>query len=345
MRKIILEYPEPFFKNPKILPIFLPFAGCPRRCIYCDQTLQTGIKTSSLSKHLKDFKKRLLNFFSTKKEPIEIGFFGGTFTGIKEDIALEFLKTAKAYKEKGLILKVRCSTRPDFIKKDLIKKLKEQGLDLIELGVQSFDNRVLEFAKRGYGKEEIFNACKIIKEEGLELGIQLMPGLPLMDSSIWIKDITYTCSLKPDVVRIYPCVVIKGTDLERLYINKTYIPWSLKESIIRVARGVLKLWRKGIKVIRIGLPPQKEILEKILAGPWHPSLGNMVKGHIFKMYILSVLICIKPKKILSIRIPKRFQGDFFGFKGENLRFFNKFGIKKDIIYFHDLGKIELCFEK
>ncbi len=345
MIKVILKYPEPYFKKTKILPIFLPFAGCPKRCIYCDQTLQTGTKSSSLSKHLKDFKNHLLKIFSTKNEPIEIGFFGGTFTGIKEEVILEFLRTARFYKEKKLISKIRCSTRPDFITKELIKKLKKEGLDLIELGVQSFDNRVLEFAKRGYGREEIFNACKIIKEEGLELGIQLMPGLPLMNSSIWIKDIVYTCKLEPDVVRIYPCVVIKGTELEKLYIDKRYVPWKLKESVIKVARGVLKLWRKGIKVIRIGLPPQKEILEKILAGPWHPSLGNMVRGYIFKIYILSVLICIKPNKILSISIPKRLQGDFFGFEGENLKLFSKFGIKKDIILFYDSKEIELCLEK
>ncbi len=343
--EVELIHPEPLKKKTKIFPVFLPFSGCPNRCVYCDQSLQTGTKTRPLSVHLERFKRDIADFFSSKRESIELGFFGGTFTGIDQNIALEFLKIAKSYKDKGLISKIRCSTRPDFIDETKVKLLKEHGLDLIELGVQSFDEKILKITKRGYTKHTVFEASRIIKKSGLGLGVQLMPGLPLMDSHVWMRDISYTLELHPDVVRIYPCVIIKNTELERWYVDKKYTPWTLQGTVKRVARGVLKLWKNKIYVIRIGLPPQKEILEKIVAGPWHPALGNMVRGYIFKKFMLSVFILQKVKKVKKIYIPKRLQGDFFGFKGENLSFFKKFGIDKYNIYVSQEEKIKMVVER
>ncbi len=343
--QINVKHIQPFYKKTKIFPVFLPFAGCPKRCIYCDQRLQTGTEITSLRKQLEKFKNKISLFFSTNRnQPVEIGFFGGTFTAIKEDIALDFLKIANHYKQIGLVTRIRCSTRPDFINKKKIEKFKSHGLDLIELGVQSFDNDILETSKREYKDSEIFNACNIIKELGLSLGIQLMPGLPLSNLKKWKKDIDLTCKLKPEVVRIYPCVVIKETELEKMFIEKKFIPWNINTTIKRVARAVFRFWKNNIHVIRIGLPPQPEIIKKIVAGPWHPSLGHIVKSYVLTKYLLSILLVVNAKKIISIEIPTKLQADLFGYKSEGIIFLKNFGLDKKNIFYSNGSKIKMVLE-
>ena len=112
------------------------------------------------------------------KAIVEVSFFGGTFTGIKEEKQKEFLSIAKEYKDKGLIKKIRLSTRPDYINDYILNYLKEYSVDIIELGVQSLDSEVLKKAGRGHTVEDVVKASKLIKEYNIILGHQIMPGLP-----------------------------------------------------------------------------------------------------------------------------------------------------------------------
>ncbi len=149
-----------------------------------------------------------------------MAFYGGTFTGLPLIWIERFLEFALPFKEQGLISRIRCSTRPDYISSEILSKIKRLGIDTVEVGIQSFDNNILKASGRGYSKDIAKYACSLIKGFDLKLGIQLLPGLPGFNSKTWMEDINQTIKLGPDMVRIYPCVVLKGTVLEKKIFKK-----------------------------------------------------------------------------------------------------------------------------
>ena len=170
-----------------VIPFFLPFAGCPHRCLFCAQDKQTGrnAKVDTLS-----FSESLAKLFSNisarkrkedpagGKAPADLGFYGGTFTLLPIERQMACLRLAAACKARGLVHRVRCSTRPDALVPEHLARLKEAGLDLVEVGVQSFGDAPLSASRRGYAGERAVKGCEAVKDAGLELGIQLLPGMP-----------------------------------------------------------------------------------------------------------------------------------------------------------------------
>ncbi len=334
-------YPEPLKETRTIIPIFIPFMGCPKRCIYCSQDMQTGSDISTLDRVYARFLDTLKYLENSGKKSLEIAFFGGTFTGISIKWLEKFLYTALEFKQCGIIEKVRCSTRPDYIDFNKLELLKELGMDIIELGIQTFDNKSLFLSKRGYDSDIATQACSMVKQAGFELGIQLLPGLPGFSSKIWLQDIKNTIQIGPKFVRIYPCVVLKRTVLERMYLNGEYNPLELKKSIRLVGLGVLKLWRENIHVIRIGLHNEKALEENIVAGPWDPGYGSLVKSYIlFK--ILSFYI-IAFKQVKKFYIPLKFRGQIWGRRGIYRDALKKMGIGQDKIEFTPREYFEILY--
>ncbi len=325
---------EPGRSKTRVWPVFLPFQGCPGRCIYCAQNLQTATPGESLAKSYVRLKSELAKALRKKTAPCELGFFGGTFTGLPRPWPREFLGLAKQYQRKGLITRIRCSTRPDGLDRGRLLQLKEEGLDLAEPGVQSFSDRVLALSRRSYSGEEAERGCRVVRRCGLELGIQLLPGLPGHDPGTWLRDIERVIRLQPAFVRIYPCLVIKKTGLEKQWRNKGYAPWSLEQTIASVSRGVFRLWRAGIPVTRIGLPPEPRLVDNLAAGPWHPALGSMVKSRVLFACLLFQALALGPgaKEIIC---PKQYQGQFFGHQGRYRARLARIGIRPGAVSFRD----------
>ena len=165
-------------KDYYIIPIFVPQEGCPHKCVFCNQDRITGLDEQVTSQIVRKTINEYLETIDNSKAIVEVSFFGGTFTGIKEEKQKEFLSIAKEYKDKGLIKKIRLSTRPDYINDYILNYLKEYSVDIIELGVQSLDSEVLKKAGRGHTVEDVVKASKLIKEYNIILGHQIMPGLP-----------------------------------------------------------------------------------------------------------------------------------------------------------------------
>ncbi|MFL0163512.1 elongator complex protein 3 [Candidatus Clostridium helianthi] len=276
-------------KNYYIIPIFVPHEGCPHNCVFCNQDRITGVDdeevtASSVITTINDYLETIKN----KNATIEISFFGGTFTGIREEKQRELLKVAKEFKEKGLIDKIRLSTRPDYINDYILTYLKEYGVDIIELGVQSLNEEVLKKAGRGHSVSDVINASKLIKEYKFILGHQIMPGLPGDTFERDIETTKESIKMNPDICRIYPSLVIKDTPMERMYINKEYNPYSLEEAV-NVSKVMYEMYKKhNINVIRIGLQPTESINEgkDIVAGPFHPSFRELVEGSLLSDIIL-----------------------------------------------------------
>jgi len=308
-------HPAPSKASPRILPIFLPLAGCPGRCVFCAQHAQTGLKKTSLeSAH--GFLERSLEA-AGPETPLEIGFYGGTFTALPRAWVERFLDTACRHRERGAVSGVRCSTRPDCAPEPLLRRLAGLGLDRVELGVQTFSEHVLEAAGRGHGARASLDACRAVRAAGLGLCVHLLPGLPGHTPEDFARDVDVIlglgaglgAELGPEAVRLHPCLVLAGTGLERLWRSGGYTPWSLEQAIAALAPAVLRLWRAGVAVSRIGLAQEPDLEAAVLAGPRHPALGSRVRALALHLAVRELLGGRRAARLLA---PQTASGGFWG---------------------------------
>lgn len=269
-------------KNYYIIPVFISHQGCPHQCVFCNQDRIAGKYEEVFASDVRKIIDEYLETINSKGATIEVSFFGGTFTAIDVNKQKELLEVAREYKQKGLIHKIRLSTRPDAILPYILGYLKEYKVDIIELGVQSLDDEVLRKAGRGHSVNDVVVASKLIKEAGFTLGHQIMPGLPGDSFDIDIETTKKSIEMKPDICRIYPSLVIKDTPMEDMYNRGNYVPYSLDEAVY-ISGEMLKLYNDAkIKVIRIGLQPTDTITtgKDIVDGPFHPAFRELVEGHL-----------------------------------------------------------------
>lgn len=274
------------------IPIFLPHKGCPNDCVFCNQKAITAkLKPLEEDEMIRTIETYLSTLLSGNTETIEIAFFGGSFTGIPIKEQNKYLKIAREYMDKGLIQKIRLSTRPDYINKEILENLKEFGVSTIELGVQSFDEDVLRLSNRGYSREVIYTSSESIKSYGFELGIQLMIGLPGDTYEKSVQSAKETVKIHPSVARLYPTVVLRDTELERMYSSGVYHPLDIGSTVKITKEMYSILTSSGVNVIRIGLKSTENIKEgrEVVAGAYHPAFGQLVKGELIKEYLDSQL--------------------------------------------------------
>lgn len=312
----------------------MPFAGCPGRCIYCSQRTQTGESKAALKQVFYNFRTNLEKKYQDGHSQMGAAFFGGTFTAIPRDWQRSFLHLANDFKAKGVIKHIRCSTRPDYVRLDELQALRQYGLDMVELGIQTFEDKVLKTSGRGYSSDRAFDACRTVRQAGLELGIQMLPGLPGHTISKYCQDIEHVCRILPRDIRIYPCLVLKDTLLSSWWEQGVYTPWSLQSTIEAISLTLPRLWERGINIIRIGLAAEASMLEALQAGPWHRALGNICRGKAMRDIIISRLGMLPsaPSKIL---IPQRYVSDFWGYRKQNRHFFEKKGLYPSRVSTHN----------
>lgn len=245
-------------KKQYIIPIFVPHLGCPNDCVFCNQKSISG-QTKQVTKE--DVKKIIDEHLKYVKEnsKVEIAFFGGSFTGIEESKQEELLSTAYEYVKQKKAKSIRISTRPDYIDKMTLKRLKRYKVKTIELGVQSANDYILKKAGRGHTFEDVKKASKLIKLYGFDLGHQMMVGLPESTHLDEINTAKQLIKLKPKMVRIYPVLVLKNTKLEKDYNEGKYKALTVVQAV-ETCKELVKLFaKKNIEVIRIGLQPTDTI--------------------------------------------------------------------------------------
>ena len=221
--------------------------------------------------------------FPKRKKEIEIGFFGGNFTGIDIDQQAEYLSIAYSYLKDGKVQGIRLSTRPDYIDEQIIKLLKKYKVGTVELGVQSMVDEVLLASSRGHAVKDNIRASEMIEMAHIRLGLQMMIGLPgdsLEHDLTTAKEIV---ELEADDARIYPALVIKGTALEQLYHEGKYHPLEMNEAIRRSAEVFRVLDEGGVRVIKMGLHPSDAFLsgDDLIAGPFHEAFRELVMTEIW----------------------------------------------------------------
>ena len=277
----------------KTIPIFVPHMGCPNDCSFCNQKKITGQNTLVTKDDVKRQIEDALFTMPDDTDFVEIGFFGGSFTGIDKKAQNDFLEVAKSYKDKGLVQAIRLSTRPDYIDDEILTNLKSFGVTTIELGAQSMDDEVLLLNRRGHISEDTVRASRMIKDYGFGLGLQMMTGLFGDSDEKCMETLEKIISLHPDCVRIYPTLVLSGTHLGKFYETGKYKPQTLDEAVSLCADLKERLDNENIKIIRLGLMSSDNINPNadVLSGPYHPSFGELVQSEIYLRRILKEIDC------------------------------------------------------
>lgn len=275
-----------------IIPVFVPHAGCPCQCVFCNQRAITGVSSVDAKAIIEEGLSRLSHVGELAEKP-EVAFYGGSFTAIPLEIQDRLLKTAYDYIQNGKISSVRISTRPDAIDEDSLLRLKQYGVTVIELGAQSMCDEVLAAAKRGHTAEDTVKASRLIKKHGFKLILQTMAGLPKDNSDTVKETATRVSELLPDGVRIYPVAVLPNTPLFDSYKSGEYIPLTV-EAATQLCADMLEIFMAhNIPVIRLGLNPTEELLGQVAAGAYHPAMGELVYGEVFYRHMRSVLMPYK----------------------------------------------------
>ncbi len=270
--------------KPFIIPFFIPHAGCPHRCIFCNQMAITSQKLITIASET--FRRQVIEFLKFKgknKKPVQVAFYGGNFLGQKKENIVSLLSEASRFVQDGCVDSIRFSTRPDTIDNKRLNLLKDYPVTTIELGVQSLDNRVLARSRRGHTAADTEHAVQLLKDRDYEIGLQMMIGLPGDDEATAILSAQGIAALSPNFVRIYPTVVLAGSPLAKWYAQGKYTPLTLNNAVSLTKRLYLLFAEKKISVIRMGLQANEDLLKgtTLLAGPHHPSFGHLVYAEIF----------------------------------------------------------------
>lgn len=278
------------------LAVFVPHIGCPHRCSFCDQRIISGAQNAPTPQDVAAICESALAQ-NTGRE-LELAFFGGSFTAIDRDYMCALLDAASAFVGKG-ICGIRLSTRPDVVEEEMLSLLKTYPVTAIELGAQSMNDAVLLKNERGHTAQNVIDASARIRHFGFELGLQMMIGLDGETEQDSVDTALRLIACQPDTVRIYPALVLKGTELaKRLEMGK-YRPLTLEEGIQRTAR-VMELFEEknsNIRIIRVGLHPSKELEQKLVAGPYHPAFRELCESRLMLGRLFRVLESVPKGKI------------------------------------------------
>ena len=272
-------------KKHAIIPIFIPHLGCPCQCVFCNQQKITARTKAVSTDEVRETVERYLSTLADlDPSEIEIAFYGGSFTAIPIDAQTAYLEVANEYIDQGRVSSLHISTRPDCIDEEILSNLKRYNVSTIELGVQSFSDEVLRLSKRGHDSDTARKAARLIKERGFKLGIQLMIGLPGDSLESCIYSARETVALFPELARLYPTLVIDGTELYDMYEDGSYEALSKEEALLRTKEMYKILHKAGINIMRVGLKSTDIIggsdLSAINGGTYHPAFRQLVEGEI-----------------------------------------------------------------
>lgn len=318
------------------ISIFIPHIGCPCRCSFCNQIYITNTSKMPTTVEIDNAVEQALKSKKFDKTNRQLAFFGGSFTAIDKELMIYYLECGYKHIQKGNISSIRISTRPDAIDDDILEILKHYGVKSIELGAQSMCDDVLIANNRGHLSADVYSASEKIKKYGFELGLQMMTGLY---RSSFEKDF-FTAkefiNIGPDTVRVYPTVVIKNTELEKLYISKEYSPLSVDEASKQGAIILKEFYDNNIKVIRFGLHSIDE--ESFVAGAFHPALSEIAQSYIYRSLIENK---INKSCFYTVFVNSREISKLIGQKKSNIEYFKTKNIILDIKKDDRLSKYEI----
>ena len=289
----------------------MAMADCPGRCIYCPRgegspQSYTGVEPATMRAKRVGFdpfkqvqsRLRQLEVTGHLTDKCELIIMGGTFPALPKAFQEKFVKRCidalNERKSKSLLASQklnesaehRCvgltiETRPDYCQESHISQMLKLGTTRVELGVQNIDDGILKRISRGHGVSETINATRLLKDSGLKVCYHMMPGLTGIFGKINMgaenkafDEIFSNENFKPDLLKVYPTLVIPGTVLHKLWKSGKYKPLSQKQAkrIIMHLKSVVPKW---IRIQRM----QRDISwEKIDAGPDMTNIRQVIQS-------------------------------------------------------------------
>ncbi len=294
-----------------IIPFFFPFAGCPNRCSFCNSLSLNTENHRSISQS--DFNQRILSYLCTNPDgkKTQIAFYGGCFTLMPVHEQERFLEWAQIWIRNQAIDSIRFSTIPVMLPATLISLYKETGVKIVELGIEIMDDQILRINHRQYTANEAQKAIRFFHNEGFDVGIHLMFGLP--GSSFEKEESSLqNCLRSPfDFARLHPTIVFSGTELHQWYQTGIYVPLDLNEAVNRVALFSYRFKEQAKKkVIQTGVFLSEATKPILVAGPYDPAFGDLVS--IQEQWISLNILLDQDQRVEVDR--KRFQR-FFAHRG------------------------------
>jgi len=300
-----------------IVPVFLPHLGCTDRCIYCDQ----GCITDVYSHDVPSLIKKSLEKVGGK---YEVGLFGGNIFNIEPSVLKTLFKYFDSFSES--ILNFRISTKPVPLNSETIRILKENRVTVIELGMPVFNDAILKKLNRGHTVEDFYRAFHLLKNEGFDVALQVMAGLP-DETMIDIREAAeHIIRLSPHYIRIYPLVVLKDTPLHIMYESGLFVPLQFEEAIERATYIYLNALKNGVKTVKMGLTDNEIIKESIVAGQFHPAFGYMVKSQAFYLAVKTNIDIASIKGNATVKLNSADIPHLIGHKRMNIERFKEQGI-------------------
>ena len=258
-------------------------------------------------------------------------YYAGSLSKVKESDIEKFLQEANEKMKSKDLEKLHVSIEPKRVSKELLKILKQYNVITVELEVKIANNFILKKYKANYEIDDIKKASKLIKRNRLNLGYQLMVGFPDSTKIDEQESARFLIKFRPSLIRIYPVLVIEGTELAESYKNKEYEPLILPQAIDRCKDLIYMFNKKKIKAITVGILDENNLKEdekeeiKVIAGPIHKDFPQLVEDSIWYDSIVGKIKKYNNKvKEVRIEVHPTNVDNVIGYERENI---NKF---KDI---------------
>ena len=316
--------------KPLVIPVFIPHRGCPHQCLFCNQNAITGRTADGVPQEI----ERTITTWLTRSHSrtgVQVAFYGGSFTCLPEGKQEQMLGAVQPFLRRGDVHCIRLSTRPDCVDSESCAFLKRMGVAIVELGLQSLDDDVLLRSRRGHTAEDCRRAVRVLKEAGIEVGVQLMPGLPGESGPSFFNGVRAVIDLAPAFVRLYPALVVNHSGLAEMYRLGDYRPLSLNRAVALCRRAKELFVRAGIRVVRVGLQPSATLEQELLAGPYHPAFGELVAARDWFRRIRALFAGSPAEGKLTVQISERDLSAFLGPKRMNMQRLAQLGLAERLL--------------
>lgn len=311
------------------IAIFIPHLGCEHACSFCNQRIISGNETPM---DVKTAQKVIVSAYEAmdaeRRSRTEIAFFGGSFTAIPKQEMISYLEICTPFLGEGGFMGIRISTRPDAIDEEILDILGTYGVTAIELGAQSLDDKVLSLNERGHTAKDCIDAVRLIQKSAyrFSLGLQMMVGLYGESKESLYATAEQILALRPDTLRIYPVVILRGTKLDALYQSGEYRPISLGEAVEYTAYWMEQFKDAGIRLIKVGLHASKEVEEQMTGGLYHPAFCELCEGMIYRNRMQKMLDGKEPGNY-RFTVKQSDLSKAIGQKKSNLQYFAAVGYR------------------
>jgi histone acetyltransferase (RNA polymerase elongator complex component) len=279
------------------------------------------------------------------QSPVEVAFYGGTFTALPCVEQERFLSHLHPYRLDGTVGAIRISTRPDALTPSILSLLQQGGVSMVELGVQSLDDEVLLRAGRGHDAAAVTAAAELLGSYGIPWSGHLMPGLPAASPHEPHSSLNKLLELRPAAIRIHPALVLADTPLAELYAQGEYEPLTMDQAIHICKAMLWQCLQQGVPVIRLGLHPDQELLRPgtILAGPFHPAMRHLAQSALWLELMVTLAGCHPPEGEVTLYSHPAAQSELVGHRRQNiLHLSTRYGVQvKQVKVDHELSRHEL----